>query len=245
LDITTIVRHKSLLDTCKEIRSEATSIFWAENEFLVDIDQMRQAEDALLVAGKANCRSITCLMAQARLRAYAWESTALHNFEGITMFRVLAVELATMLYNSGVREEAVLMERKGLEEMSSLSARRLDNMIEQFHTTFLLMRYHAAHHCMTTEGLTRQRSKAKQVAETTDRPTARPAMNNHCPTARPATTTYCPTARPDKARRRAAALLDDQLGISMECKWDRKLFGTCDHQLEKSKETGRFHHERA
>ena len=55
--------HKYLLDACTEIRSEASAIFWAENEFNITAAHLNinQAREVLDMAGRKICESITHL----------------------------------------------------------------------------------------------------------------------------------------------------------------------------------------
>lgn len=109
--------RKALLDTCTQICTEATSIFWAENSFQLCGVRERDIEEAnytLSLAGPEPCRSITRLVVPWRLE----ELPRVQLFVGFsrewfpeycgTWARASAV--AAMLHRNGVRFDCVVAE---------------------------------------------------------------------------------------------------------------------------------------
>ncbi|KAK3047729.1 hypothetical protein LTR09_010843 [Extremus antarcticus] len=57
-----ILGRRPLLNTCTQIRNEATSIFWAQNTFIMDVRDLGQACHALSHVRLEHCTLITRLI---------------------------------------------------------------------------------------------------------------------------------------------------------------------------------------
>ncbi|KAK5164608.1 uncharacterized protein LTR77_009814 [Saxophila tyrrhenica] len=62
LKVNTIKTPKALLKTCTQIRNEATTLYWAENIFSIDLDGLKQAHRTLKGAGYARIQSISRIL---------------------------------------------------------------------------------------------------------------------------------------------------------------------------------------
>ncbi|KAK3047727.1 hypothetical protein LTR09_010841 [Extremus antarcticus] len=119
LHVKTVATLKALTDTCTEIRKEAASIFWAENDFTAKMEGSEQARDVLAAAGRVHCQSIQRLVVTVTFCLKSWHQTPRSTVGSLMDSRSAQLHedgkrLTAMLHDQGVRLKVVKVERAEL-----------------------------------------------------------------------------------------------------------------------------------